>query len=875
MPDGYRSSQRGGVVTPPIQDETIFPLPNFDFAKGKLWWGSKPVAWRRQVCQELVSLGPPVYDYDRIYSERIPSEMKQELIRFLLCLELWERTPGEKKISAFEVWALTLTQGPAFAEELDDMFALTWREEDVDSYNFVFPARFLPKWEEHTNDLSLSYQATYSDPDVLEEFSIELDNLLEEVFSQSGKIRLPSDEEIILQRSTTTSYLADENRTLPHWEASLSRASFNTEELLGKRCVVQVYPSGTRDTIIADITANNSIRWIERALRHILQYVPESAVTLHSSTSERRIEDVVYTKGYHVLRDIKKCGLTYNVRDLFPIVRKKIEKYFPDKRWERFNIYSHLKIRDGNTEREALRGYGLGMANHTVTLCNIVIHRMCRKALTYDGDVTVKGKAIVGNDDCDVVFFPYSIESKSVALEYLELEHDIHGRLGNLTNFKKSVVKPFGLFYEQYSKKGWKEKESLVCNAIACAYLAPTIRIAKHYIASQSDRFTSLWARRELRALAAYWGGEFFDFKEELRINFEIGGWLNTGECGLKSTLCDIEKLAQKYSIREISFAERMCKEYLTPPRALYKTPGQVSNLYYFGPSMKTDNRIQLYTIVDDDLRSYYKKLTSFERNYASRISKFEGRVKLSSLTDSLDTLYKRLLKVEPWYMIPEYYIWHKGDWGSSDQLTYLSETAQLDDDPISLLTSAAMDGREIHLPNLKWDPKIPLDVMDKNVYCSSIFHIMASQFSNSGFLPLYEYYQREGVIPLVKLFSDLKPFYTYDQKRDKLTSKLCFFWVKRRRKEEYIQDEPEEIYPDDEDREILTKDLLDDFRELGNRHETGDGLVLGQESALADSLLQRIQGMVTGNISIDNTDLGGEVNVFDTDDDSPLGLDF
>jgi len=607
-----------------------------------------------------------------------------------------------------------------------------------------------------------------------------------------------------------------------------------------------------------------------------LQYVPESAVTLHSSTSDRRITSVVETKGYHVLRDIKKCGITYNVRDLFPVIKKKLQKYFPDKRWERMDIYSNLKVRDNNIEHEALRGYGLGMANHTVTLCNIIIHRMCRKALTYNKDRPIKGRAIIGNDDCDVVFYPYSTESKQVALEYLELEHDIQGRLGNLTNFKKSVVKPFGLFYEKYSKKGWKEKESLVCNAIACAYLAPTIRIAKHYIASQSDRFTSVWARRELRALAAYWGGEFFEFKEELRIHFEIGGWLNTGYCGLKSTLCDIEKLAERYTIRKISIAERTCKEYVTPPRPLFKTEGRVSNMYYNGPALKTDNRIQLYTIVDEDLRSYYKKLTSFERNYSSRVSKYESRVKWSSLTDNIETLFSRFLKVEPWYMIPEYYIWHKGDWGSQTKLTYLSETAQLDDDPLSLLISAAMDGREIHLPNLKWDPKIPEDVMEETIYCNPIFHILASQFSNSGFLPLLEYYQREKVIPLVKLFTDLKPLYTYDRKRDKLSSTLSFFWIKKRIKEDYYGEDEEPDLPlvitGDT---ILTTDLLNEFR--GVEAVAPVAAPLGElDFSFADDLLNRMQGMITGNINIQNSDLlEGRVNIFDTDDEGSLGLDF
>jgi len=779
VPDGYKLEKGGGVVTLPPLEESIFPLPRFDFDKGKLRWGGSTVVWKKQDLFDLVSFGPPYYNYRRIFDYKISSEVRQELIRFLLCLELWERTPGEKKLSARDIWAQSLMKGPDFADELDDIFALTWRAEDVKSYNFVFPARFLPKWQEHTDDLSLCRLETYADQDVLDEFSLTLDSLLKEIKEKGIKVRLPSDGEILLQRSTTTSYIAKEKRTLPHWEASLLCNVFNEQELFAKRCVVQVFPGGTRDTIIADISANNSIRWIERAMRHILQYVPESAVTLHSSTCNKRIDDVVHTPGYHVLRDIKKCGITYNVRDLFPILKKKIAKYFPDDRWERFNIYQKIIIDDDDTRYEAKRGYGLGMANHSVTLCNIVIHRMCRNAISKRSK-SVKGKAIVGNDDCDVVFYPRNKYTFEAANEYLQLEHDIHGRLGNLTNFKKSVVKPFGLFYEQYSKEGWKNKEALLCNAIACAYLAPSIRVAKHYISCQSHRFTSQWARRELRALAAYWGGEFFDFRVELRINFEIGGWLNTGSCGLKSTLLDIEKLAETYDVKLISYAERLCKEYVTPPRPLYSEPGRVTNLLYDGPATKSDNRIQIYTIVEKDLRTFYKKLTKFERNYASRISKYEGRVKFSALTDRVETIMLRLLNREAWYQIPDSLVLYDEFWSDICKMDHTSELAFCVENPTEILLREAMErNTDVEIPDIKWNPNIPVDVMKYTLYCEPVNKITASQFSNSGFLPLLDYWLRKDRIPVCKPIRRMN-IYTYSLDRDIFSSEESRFKIER-----------------------------------------------------------------------------------------------
>jgi len=749
----YSPRGQGAGITPVSDHESIFPLGKFDLQKEKLRWGGDWLDHHSFKFKHLIGAGPPYYSYQHIYDDHVLTDMeKAELIRFLLTLELWETTPGEKKISAFEVWAKSLLFGPKFAEELSDLFAISWRENEIDSYNFVFPARFLPRWKEGVDDLVLSAEETSSFPETLDDFESVLDELLQEVVQLDSQICLPSDKEILFERSTTTSYLSSEERKLPHWEASFLTEKFNEQELVGLRCVVPVYPGGTRDTIIADKTANNSIRWIERAMRHILQYVPESAVTLNSTTFERRLEDVVNTKGHHILRDIKKCGLTYNTHDLFPIVRRQLEKHIPDYRWRRFNIYSNMIILDDNTQYVAKRGYGLGMANHTVTLCNIVIHRMSRNMLQRRfKDTKFSLKSIVGNDDEDVVIYK-TTRSSEIAQEYLEIEHTIHGALGNLTNLKKSVIKPYGLFYETYNKDGWREKEALVCNAIACAYLAPSIRVAKHYIYSQSERFTSLWARRRLRALAQYWGEEFFDFKVELRINFEVGGWLNTTRMGLKTSLVDIERLNRRYSTRLISFAVNTCYEFLTAPKPLFKEKGWVENFAYSGPSKKVDQKIQLYTLVDKDLQVYYKKLTKFQRNYSSRIDKFQSRVHFKSIKEDLKSIQLKLMKTAPWYQIPFNLVKSTDNWGSTVSLDYRHEFSKLSDNPIKDLLGAisgTIDPQEVEDQNFRWDPKVPPEAMDYIVKCDLVHAYTASQFSNGGFLPLLDYFDREDQIPI------------------------------------------------------------------------------------------------------------------------------
>jgi len=737
------------------------PPPRLDLSKGKIRWGGRWLAHRERILSRIIPCGPPHYEYCALEDDPVlSSDEKAELIRFLLTLELWETTPGKKLITAFEVWSNSLTKGSAYAKELDDFFSLGWREDDlIDSYNFSFPSRFLPRFEEECDDLILSRDPTSSDPDVLEEFELTLDDILKAIVNESeGDIVLPSDKEILAERSTTTSYLSITGETMPHWQASLMEERFNTTELRGLRCKVPVYPGGVRDTIIADITANNSVRWLERSMRHILQFCPESAVCLQSSTFQRRLDDVVYTKGAHVLRDIKKCGITYNVRDIFPVIKRGIMKYFPDVRWNRFDIFNQLIIEDEDIEWTALRGYGLGMANHIVTLANIVIHYMARNTLkNYARSLKVgfEMKCITGNDDQDVVIYNSQFHDQLLAQEYLNMEHDIHGRLGNLTNFKKSVVSPTGLFYETYSKKGWEHKESLICNALACAYLAPNIRVAKHYIFSQTRRFNNPWAREQLRKLVAFWGGEFFDPEDELFIHFECGGWLNTGSLGLKTSLRDLEYLSERYDMKMISFAMHTCLRFITPPRPLYKKPGWVDNMHYTGPAKESHSLVQIFTLSDEDLREYYRKLTTYQRKYSRRLDTFVNKVKNSALDKDLEALQKILLKREPWYSIPDNLVEGISNREADVLVPVITERYRDIDNPVEFLLSEEYGGGDIDFE--RWDPQIPADILETRMKVNLIDLCLASQFSNYGIIPLVEYFNRWRMIPDIRQVTRIK----------------------------------------------------------------------------------------------------------------------
>jgi hypothetical protein len=881
--DGYTVRESTGRTTQYFSADRITTLPRLDPIQGKLWWGGSWIEWRPQLIK-FICYGPPTYNYSAIlYSDELSSEERGELIRFLLTLSLWEQTPGKKSCTAQWVWDSSITRGHAFADELDDFFAYGWRlhPEFPESYNFSFPARFLPRFNTPKDDLPLSKEVTSAVPEVLLEFEQVLVELLDSI--EWENVRLPSDEEILFERSTNSSFNKRTEERGPQWKNSIENPSFEEKELVGDRCKVQVYPSGVRDTVIADIKANHSIRWLERALRHILEFVPESADTLSSTTYRRRLECYIQKDGWHALRDIKKCGLTYNSKELFPVVFREIARRKPDPRWKRSRIYEKLIYRDfDGSYHECNKGYFLGMANHTVTLCGVVISRMARhQAYSRHPSSRVKNTTIVGNDDLGSVFYPACRDSKKLASEYLSCEHETHAALGNITNQKKSVVKRHGLFYENYSAPGWKNKEALVTNALACAYLAPDIRTAKEYVSSQSDRFKNRWAFSALRDLANYWGPEFYDIETELRVDKSIGGWLSQTRYSLCTSLLDVEELDDRFhSILPAAIA--LCGRYNNSPKPEFKNPGLVRNHMYTGPAKASDPRVQLLTLTVEDIFSYYLRLTSYERNYKSRIENYKS-VKPKPFKSILDCQKILLRKGAPWHAIPDTMVAYES-WTSTGNvyMDVSGERDRHDDDPF---TALLQDDLHPYDSNMVWDPGIPTKALYDRLVTSIWMFESASQFSNTGALPIVEYFNRKRIYPVAHRYRELRMRYGPIEKDRKIFSEKG---TNRHRESCLPSKEDVSESESESEKSELPKDSISDLIRVAEselkeevpefRKERDKIPVPGQidlsglsvEEA-ADKLLANIDNKDWHNV-VSNPD--DRNDIFDGSDEEGLGLD-
>jgi hypothetical protein len=223
----------------------------------------------------------------------------------------------------------------------------------------------------------------------------------------------------------------------------------------------------------------------------------------------------------------------------------------------------------------------------------------------------------------------------------------------------------------------------------------------------------------------------------------------------------------------------------------------------------KSHPKIQIYTLSEEDLIIYYKKLTKFQRDYSSRISKYQSRVKSKSLKSNLDSIQKSLMSREPWYTIPKNLVISEENWEHSVEINYLSELSQTTDDPINDLLLIAKGYKsldEVNLETLKWDPNIPTDVQDKILICDMVHLYTASQFSNCGVIPLLEYYSREEQIPITRLLGRHR-LPSMVTERLRLSSLLSRFYHKPRKKVKEITYE-EDLFFEEEYVEIDWKNM-------------------------------------------------------------------
>lgn len=578
-----------------------------------------------------------------------------EITKFYFNLHFYKilssRCGFEIEIPVEELWYESLSKGPSYANLLDDVWAYSLRQRiglnyivpqdmvgktrQIKSYSSIFPPRLLPLFREDTNDMVEYTQARPSG------YSEALAAEIESLIRSTKFIDLVDDEEIIATPRNSASWDSVKG-TKPRNNKFLC-TDFEQQKMIGRRVKVTVYPSGCRDTIVLDKRCANSVRWIERVLNTILTSIPEAYGGCNIEHKRHMYTTLCQRSKIHLLRDIKKCGLTIPIGQYVDVFRETLNSCYPDPRWDRLNIFKEIHILDEetNTWIDFKRGVGLGMANALTTLLLIAFHRL---VLSETGYTSKDIWASIGNDDADIaVVGNYNLdESLDIIEDYETAMFDLSLECGIELNMKKTFKSQYGLFFEEYTHPDFLHKWSLLAGQFSNAVIAPDIRIAK-LICRNIQLYEPSPIVRDiiLEEVAPLFPYEFSIIDNEFP--FHLGGWFIDEFMGFEVTKSYITRENCGYLYRVWSFIR-----YQLNPRVAY---GEIESpednslrlariLQYTGPALLDDDGIPITYSISDSILNHSDEKS--EERFVDRIKK----IRKSFFTRKVSETYENFIHI-------------------------------------------------------------------------------------------------------------------------------------------------------------------------------------------------------------------------------------
>jgi len=594
-------------------------------------------------------------------SIHLNNQEKIEFCRFFDCLVLWEYyTPKiSKPYDGEYYWINSISQGPIFAKRVADLFAFGYRNTfgidykspkgfeqiRIFSYNDIFPVAGMLRFKEEIEDFKFSINPLTVN--IHDEVFQELSPYISDALKSIPKLEMISEQEILSEIKTTSCWVEGSEKFEPFWKSFDKKFS---KVMVGKRCVVPVYPTGVRDTVVLTRSSSNSVRILERQFRYILEYMPESAFCSSSATYHKRMSrQRTNYRTIHYLRDIKKCGLSMPMTGLIFILKDQLQEIFPHYLWDLLDIYINRRIYGyGKEPVNPPRGYCLGMANHIATFLLIVIYRLSVEEfhMSYDEYDDIHFEALIGNDDSDIRIYMYESDYNSehltsAAKAYAGVHQEVLSRYDIWYNEDKSFLSWEGLFFEEYTNPSFKFKESRYAIAVANAISTGEIRLAKYMLKSylEGDQALNYKVIESMISYAASYFLPEFDYGESSR-DYYLGGWIPKRRFGLSTCLEDLLGIELNMGYLTNIFLYILRIERYKPKREYF------SNLKDppFSPialamGLKRDNESKLGNIfmTQLEIQQYYKNVTLFERNvtYLYNLIKTERKVFLQKIQEN------------------------------------------------------------------------------------------------------------------------------------------------------------------------------------------------------------------------------------------------
>jgi len=617
-------------------------------------------------------------------TELLSDNERGEFIRFYDALYLWDKfVPKiERQFEPEFYWTNSITRGAEFAEWLKDYSGYSYRVgwgidysppvsgvKPLKGYNDLFPYQGLLKFREEVSDYeySLVEVGKFLDDDV-----DDLKRIMRNMIKRIHKLELVSEYEILSEPSTSSSYLEEKDKTIPN---CLVEDNSFAEEMVGRRCVVPVYPGGTRDTVILTKSSSNTVKLLERQMRHILEHIRESAVTSKGSTYRSRLDAIQRSDEYsvHFLRDIKKCGHTFPIQHLIEPFIEVMNERFPSEFWYKYRIFKDRRVKGYSKTTDWTypnRGYFLGMANHLCTFLLIAVYRLSIKRF-YEvyPKAPVRFAGIIGNDDSDIWITPKrgARYNEALVVKYAKLYVDYHAMtmsaFGIWYNSKKSFLSHRSLFYEEYDIDEFRLKQSRYAMIMANCISLPSIRMAKHMLKS----FLSSVDKLDLVTLSPMIDyalsiiGIEFDADEGKR-DYYLGGWIPKRTNYLSDVLFELKDPEKdpRYLARIFDYVRGVEALGRPHPSSVEEISENTSPLVTaMGITGKPSQFLSGIVMSKKERRKFYTKLIDFERKpngYVSLTKNLWSKIKTKDYSNSLEDLQKDiLLKIDcnlPVYLV-------------------------------------------------------------------------------------------------------------------------------------------------------------------------------------------------------------------------------
>jgi hypothetical protein len=720
------------------------------------------------------------FDFDNL-STIFPDDLIFEIKRTYYALRFWEYTPGPKRYKAIDILRCSLLLGPSYAERLSDEWDYGIRRNfrvpgisteytdwsPIQHYNELPPIAYLIRWEEFPNDIEyMKIPLQDFDKDLMQELREEiLDSLPED-------LEFPTDVEILAKVKTSTSFDLDNMKSIPFYQARLTPLGKEFSHIFkGKRTIIPVGPSNTRDAVVTSIDTYNTIKWCDLVVSRLLDEEEESLISNSPQVFLRRLRKMtnIPKKGQmYWLRDIKKCGLTFP-RELFHLVQECLSERYPDKDFSRFDIYRHYSIWDENGKPiETVRGYCLGMANNLVTFIQCMLSKMLLKRLPPHIEV----EALYGNDDsCLKIWTEDGLLDNIDALMIQCEDFDLLNRLNIITNDKKSFWSWYPILFEEYGHQDFKIKHSRIACALSSAMLAPDIKYAKFLTSSISLALwdSGDWIESPLRELISKWGYEYF--QDEMSYDYLLGGWLSIRSCGLNPSLRMIETCPDEL-IQPIWIAmnqmNNFAKEVIRPVMKgtvtdNYSVTGQILNITYVDTEIYDEPALPIENIFLDKkgFKDFYESIYRFNRNPYNEMSRRLRRITSRHIGKALDkqTLLEFALRNFNKLAIPKMYV------TSESNIFEIQKSRNIDCHTL-LRNSLSRYIQLLKEKNLLMFPGLDIPGSgeypyvvnyDTSPYTEKVEAIVTLdgeipegvyQFSTNPWLPIYEYYKVYNCIP-------------------------------------------------------------------------------------------------------------------------------